>query len=91
MLENKVKILFKMPTPYEIKDGIRFIRGTNNLVSGGVKIIAKNTLSQKSTIYSSITECSIDLNLDRAKIKECLLLHTEYKNYKFEYGPVSFA
>ena len=31
----------------EIKNGIRFMRGTNNLVSEGLKIIAINNLKNK--------------------------------------------
>ena len=31
--ENRLKNLFLIPSPYEIKNGLRFIRGTNKLVS----------------------------------------------------------
>ena len=37
--KDKFKTLFLLSSPYEIKNGIRFIRGTNNLVSFGNKII----------------------------------------------------
>jgi len=80
--DEKLKNLFLIPSPYEIKNGIRFIRGTNNFVSESLKIIAFDNFNNKS-IYSSITECSNALNIDRSKIKICILTGEVYKNYKF--------
>jgi len=80
--DEKLKNLFLIPSPYEIKNGIRFIRGTNNFVSESLKIIAFDNFNNKS-IYSSITECSNALNIDRSKIKNCILTGEVYKNYKF--------
>jgi len=48
------------------------MRGTKNLVSEGLKIIAIDNLNNKS-IFSSISACSIAINIDRSKIKHCLL------------------
>lgn len=78
--EDKFKTLFSLSSPYEIKNGIRFMRGTNNLVSEGLKIIAIDILNNKS-IFSSISECSIAINIDISKIKHCLQM--KYKNFKF--------
>jgi len=80
--DEKLKNLFLIPSPYEIKNGIRFIRGTNNFVSESLKIIAFDNFNNKS-IYSSITEYSNALNIDRSKIKNCILTGEVYKNYKF--------
>lgn len=80
--DDRLKNLFLIPSPYEIKNGIRFIRGTNNFVSESLKIISIDNLNNRS-IFSSITECSIALKLDRSKIKNCLLTGEVYKNYKF--------
>jgi NUMOD1 domain len=80
--ENKLKNLYFLPAPYEIKNGVRFIRGTNNLVSEKLKIISIDNLNNKS-IFSSITECSKSLKIDRTKIKKCLLTGETYNNYKF--------
>lgn len=78
----RLKNLYLIPSPYDIKNGIRIIRGTNNLVSESFKIRATDNL--KNTFdFSSITECSIALKLDRAKIKTCLLSGEIYKNYRF--------
>jgi hypothetical protein len=80
--EDKLKNLFLIPSPYEIKNGIRFIRGSNNFVSDSLKFITLDNLNNKS-IFSSITECSKALNIDRSKIKNCLITGKIYKNYKF--------
>lgn len=42
-LEERIKNLFLILSPYEIKNGIRFIRGTNKLVSESLKIICIDT------------------------------------------------
>ena len=38
--DRKLKNLFLLPSPYEIKNGVRFLRGTNKLVSQKIKIIS---------------------------------------------------
>jgi hypothetical protein len=70
--EVKFKTLFSLSSPYEIKNGIRFMRGTNILVYEGLKIIAIDN-HKNNYIFSSISECSIAINIDRSKIKHCLL------------------
>ena len=37
------------------------------------------------SVFSSISECSRILQLDRAKIKNCLINGGIYKNYKFKF------
>jgi hypothetical protein len=86
--EDKLKNLFLLPSPYEIKNSIRFIRGTNNFVSDSLKIITIDNSNNK-TIFSSITECSNALNIDRSKIKNCLITGEIYKNYKFILVPTN--
>ena len=81
----RLNSLFLIPSPYEIKNGIRFKRGTNNLISESLKIIATDNLNNRS-LFSSIAECSTTLKLDRAKIKNSLLSGEEYQNYKFSWG-----
>nr|YP_010846157.1 LAGLIDADG homing endonuclease [Cyathus stercoreus]WEV87344.1 LAGLIDADG homing endonuclease [Cyathus stercoreus] len=85
--ENRLKIILLTPSPYEILNGVRVKRGTHKLVSDRVKIICIDNLKNK-TIYSSITECSLKLGLDRAKIKTCLITGEEYKNYQFIFAPL---
>jgi hypothetical protein len=81
---EKFRLLLNQPTPYIIKDGIRFYRDTLNLVSDKIKIVAIDSLNNES-VFSSISECSRILQLDRAKIKNCLINGGIYKNYKFKF------
>jgi hypothetical protein len=80
--ENKLNNLFLLPAPYEIKNKIRYIRGTNKLVSEKIKIISIDHHNNK-IIFSSMTECSKILHIDRSKIKKCLLTGEIYKKFKF--------
>ena len=86
---TKYKKLLETPSPYVVENGIRFYRGTLKLVSDKVKILSIDTLNNK-TIYSSITKCSQDLKLDRAKIKSCLITGEIYKKYKFQFIHTSY-
>ena len=81
---EKFRLLLNQPSPYLIKDGIRFYRDTLNLVSDKIKIVASDSLNNES-VFSSISECSRILQLDRTKIKNCLINGGIYKNYKFKF------
>lgn len=81
-IKNKLTSLFLIPAPYEIKNGVRYLKDTNKLVSEKVKIISIDKFNKKS-IYSSITECSKALQIDRSKIKNCILTGKTYNNYNF--------
>ena len=87
---EKFRLLLNQPTPYIIKDGIRFYRDTLNLVSDKIKIVAIDSLNNES-VFSSISECSRILQLDRAKIKNCLINGGIYKNYKFKFHSADSA
>ena len=86
---TKYKKLLETPSPYGVENGIRFYRGNLKLVSDKVKFLSIDTLNNK-TIYSSITKCSQDLKLDRAKIKSCLITGEIYKKYKFQFIHTSY-
>lgn len=49
---SKLSYLFVLPSPYEIKNGVRYLRGTNNLVPEKLKVIAIDDSNNKFT-YSS--------------------------------------
>jgi hypothetical protein len=73
-----------IPSPYEVKNDIRFIRGTNNLVSERLNIICIDNISNNIVAsYSSISECSNSLKINRTTIKKYILTGKPYKNYKF--------
>ena len=88
--ENKLKYLFSLPAPYEIKNGVRVIRGTHKLVSERTQIycveaIGDNKLSRSQ--FSSISECSKALKIDRSTIKKYLITGDFFNNYKFSLTP----
>lgn len=75
LLEEKLKLLFLKPSPYVVVNGLRYKRETNVLVSESIKIICIDTKlsNNNSRTYSSLTECSVDLNINRSIIKNRLI------------------
>lgn len=84
-LDSKISYLFSLPTPYEIKNGVRYLTGTNKLVSEKLRIIAIDENDHKFS-YSSISECHRALKIGRLIIKNCILTGKTYKGYKFIYA-----
>lgn len=82
---EKYKLLLDIPTPYSVKDGLRFHRDTLNLVSEQLKIIVIDGLN-KELVFPSISECSRILKIDRRAIKKHLLNGGIYKNYSFKFA-----
>ena len=78
----KLQNLYLLPAPYEIKKGVRYKRGTNSLVAEKLQIITIDNLNNK-TFYSSLSECSKALQIERSKIKKCLTTGEKYKNIQF--------
>lgn len=85
LIEEKLNYILSLLSPYEIKQGILFLRGTDKLVSKFFKIKVEDT-NGKVQYFTSISECSLNLNIPRKRIKNCLLSGVPYKNYtvKFE-------
>lgn len=83
---KKYQILSNIPSPFIIKDGgLRFYRDTLNLVSDKVRITAIDHLNNE-LVFSSISECSRILQIDRYNIKKYLLNGQIYKNYRFKFN-----
>ena len=80
--KEKIKNLFLIDSPYEIKNGIRFYRDTDKFVSENLKILTIDNLNNK-LIFSSLSDCSRTLQINRTKIKKCLLTGEKHNNYKF--------
>lgn len=80
---------FSLPTPYEVKNKIRFLRNTNKLASSKLKVIAINTQleNENKTSYFSFSDCSKALKTNRTKIKFCILSGETYKGYKNDFLP----
>ena len=81
---EKYKLLSANPSPYTIKDGIRFFRNTLNLVSDKLKIMAIDSKNNEF-VFPSISECSRILKIERYNIKKYLLNGEIYKNYRFKF------
>jgi len=79
-IDRKTTELFNTPSPYVIKNGIRYIQNTDKLVPERFQISADlgNELR-----FNSITECSGTLGIERAIIKNCVLSGAKHKGYKF--------
>lgn len=84
-LEDLISKLYLKDSGYVIKQGIRYYRGTNKLVSESreITVIADNN---NRIIYNSISECSKELNISRKIIKDCLTTGNSYKCYSFVYS-----
>jgi hypothetical protein len=82
-IENLLKKLYLLDSPYEIKEGIRYYRNTNKLVSESTNIIVINNLDKSKIIYNSMSDCSKSLKISINKIKYCLTTGESYKCYSF--------
>jgi hypothetical protein len=81
-IENLLLELYKLDSPYVIKNGFRYYRSTNKLVSEATSIIVLDNNGNK-TIYNSFSECAKNLHIGRNKIKHCLNTGESYKGYNF--------
>lgn len=81
-IENLLSKLYLIDSPYEIKQGVRYYRNTDKLVSETINLIVIDT-SGSNTIYSSLSDCAKNLKIGRNKIKQCLSSGESYKGYKF--------
>lgn len=74
--------LYSSDSPYEIKEGIRYYRGSSKLVSESNQIICLDE-NNCLIVYNNITDAANTLNISRKKIKECLTSGESYKGYTF--------
>jgi hypothetical protein len=81
-IENLLNKLYLTDSPYEIKQGIRYYRNTNKLVSEATNITVIDSNNNK-VIYNSMSECAKELNISRTIIKNCLIAGKSYKGYNF--------
>jgi hypothetical protein len=87
LIEQKLNYLLSLPSPYEVKEGILFLRGTDKLVSKFFKIKVKNT-NGKIQYFTSISECSLTLNIPSKIIKNSLLSGLQHKNYTIKFDTI---
>ncbi len=81
-IENLLSKLYLINSPYEIKQGVRYYRDTDKLVSEARNVVVIDS-NGNNTIYSSMSDCAKNLNIGRNKIKECLSSGESYKGYTF--------
>lgn len=87
LMEEKLNYLLSLPSPYEKKEGILFLRGTDKLVSKFFKIKVEDT-NGKVQYFTSISECSLNLNIASKIIKNSLLLGISCKNYTIKFDTI---
>lgn len=87
LIQDKLKFLLSLPSPYEVKNGILFIRGTDKLVSKKFKI---EVIDNKGKVqyFSSISECSLNLNISSKVIKNSLIKGIPHNNYIFKFDSI---
>lgn len=81
-IKDLIVKLYLTDSPYIIKQGVRYYRETNKLVSEAVNITAID-LENNISVYQSMSDCAKSLNISRKKIKECVTNGTSYKGYQF--------
>uniref|UniRef100_UPI0023EFFD51 homing endonuclease n=1 Tax=Leptographium wingfieldii TaxID=155675 RepID=UPI0023EFFD51 len=74
--------LYLLDSPYEIKNGVRYHRGTNNLVGESNQIISIDENNYR-VVHNSMSEATNSLNISRKTIKECLTTGKSYKGITF--------
>lgn len=77
--------LYSKDSPYEINNNIRYIRGTDKLVSESTLIICLDENNHKLE-FNSMTKAAEALNISRTKIKDCLVTGKSFKGYFFLLG-----
>lgn len=87
--EKKLTNLFNISSPYDIIGGVRFVKGSNKLVSNSVTIKCLNVTNKQISYYTSITECAKELNIDRSTIKKYLISGQPYNNYYFFFNRIA--
>jgi hypothetical protein len=72
-----------MQAPYEIKNGVRLLAGTNKWVPSSTKVIAIDKLGNE-IYFDSISQCSLTLKISKSQIKDCIIKRKLYKNFTFK-------
>ena len=81
-IENLIYKLYLVDSPYVIKQGARYYRDTDKLVSEGTNLIVTDS-NGKKTIHPSMADCAKNLKIGRNKIKHCLISGEPFKGYTF--------
>jgi hypothetical protein len=82
-IDNHLSTLYLSDSPYEIKQGVRYIRNTDKLVRGASTKIVVIDSNKNTIVYNSIGECAKNINIPKDKIKQCLNTGKSLKGYSF--------
>ena len=82
-VDNLLTTLYLSNSPYEIREGIRYIRNTDKLLKGTSNKITAIDSNKKTFSYNSIAECAKNINLSSYKIRKCLNTGKSLKGYTF--------
>lgn len=82
-IKSELFELYKINSPYILKDGVRYIRDTYKLVPDQNSIFVQH--NNIRTVYLSISDCYKTLNIGRKIIKNCLITGIPYKGYSFSF------
>lgn len=85
-IENLLTTLYSSDSPYEIKQGLRYYRNTNKLVSEATQIIVIDMNTNNRSIHKSMSKCAETLNISRSAVKQYLGTGKSYKGYFFIFG-----
>jgi hypothetical protein len=84
LIQDKLKYLFSLSSPYEVKNGILFVRNTDKLVSKVYQIVVEDK-DGNIQYFTSISECCLVLKISRDIVKDCLITGNAYNNYTFKF------
>lgn len=82
-LDLEITKVFNLQAPYEIKNGVRLLTGTNKWVPSIIKVIAIDNLGNE-IYFDSISQCSLTLKISKSQIKDCIIKGKLYKNFAFK-------
>jgi hypothetical protein len=82
-LDLEINKVFSMQAPYEIKNGVRLLAGTNKWVPSNTKVIAIDNLGNE-IYFDSLSQCSVTLKINKSQIKDCIVKNKTYKNFTFK-------
>jgi hypothetical protein len=77
-----IDAVFKLPAPYEVRNGTRYLAGTDKLVSEAFPVFVTYPDGSIS-IFPSLSKCAIALGISRNPIRKYLDTGTPYKNNFF--------
>jgi len=80
--QANIEAVFKLPAPYEVRNGTRYITGTDQLVSESFPVFVTFPDGSISS-FSSLSKCALALGISRKPVRKYLDTGTPYKNHFF--------